>query len=113
MKYVAIAALLLLTACAGQQQIIEKPVFIEKPELIVPGVAPAEQYSVEWYVITKENVLPLIDEFEKNGQQFVLFAVTPTGYQNLSMNMAEIRRYIEQQNVTVKAYRVYYGKEKQ
>jgi hypothetical protein len=111
MKYVALIGLLLLTACTRQQQIVEKPVFIEKPELMVPSVSPAEQYSVEWHVITKENVLPLIDEFERNGQQFVLFAVTPAGYQNLSLNMAEIRRYIEQQNAVVLAYRDYYKKE--
>lgn len=110
MKYIVITSLLLLAACADGPKIIEKPVMIDKPELIVPNVQPVEQYGFEWTVVTKENLPALIKEFEDKGQPLVLFGLTPMGYQNLAMDMAELRRYIAQQQAIVLAYKNYYAK---
>lgn len=113
MKYLAVASLLLLAACGGGPKIIEKPVMVDKPELIVPNVAPVEQYGFEWVVVTKENLAALIKEFEDKGQPLVLFGLTPMGYQNLAMDMAELRRYIAQQQAIVLAYKNYYAKKEE
>jgi hypothetical protein len=38
----------------------------------------------------------------------VLFALTPDGYQAISINGAEMRRYIQQLNAIILAMRAYY-----
>ena len=60
--------------------------------------------DVKWYTVTTDN----IDEFEKNFEtdngDLVFFAISVPHYENLSLNLADIRRFIEQQ----KAIIVYY-----
>ena len=47
-------------------------------------------------------------EIEKRGGVVTLFALTPQGYQNLSLNTSELRRYIQQQNAVIAAMKKYY-----
>ena len=52
---------------------------------------------VEWKVLTPE----IMDEYltdlkEGNAPTNVYYGVSPVGYENLSVNMAEIKRYIRQ-----------------
>jgi hypothetical protein len=61
-------------------------------------------------VITPENYNQKIEELSTKGN-VVLFALTSAGYQNLSMNVAELRKYIQQQNAVVAAYKDYYKKD--
>jgi hypothetical protein len=60
--------------------------------------------DVKWYTVTTDN----IDEFEKNfeneNSDLVFFAISVPHYENLSLNLADIKRYIQQQ----KAIIVYY-----
>ena len=60
--------------------------------------------DIKWYTVTTDN----IDEFEKNFENdngdLVFFAISVPHYENLSLNLADIRRFIEQQ----KAIIVYY-----
>ena len=104
------SALMLLGACSMLPKTIEKPVLYEKPELFLPSPKPTEQLGVEWQVITSENLPALIKEAEAKGQPLVLFGLTPLGYQNLAMNMADLRRYIEQQNAIIYSYKEYYAR---
>jgi len=110
MKHVMLCLLVLLAACGRNEKIIEKPVPIEKTELIVPDVRPVEQYDFEWIVVTQQNFAEVVKNLESKGQTVVLFAVTPQGYQNLSMNIAELRSFIVQQQSVIVSYKTYYGK---
>ena len=60
--------------------------------------------DVKWYTVTTDN----IDEFEKNfeneNSDLVFFAISVPHYQNLSLNLAEIRRFIEQQQAIIVYY---------
>ena len=60
--------------------------------------------DIKWYTVTTDN----IDEFEKNFENdngdLVFFAISVPHYQNLSLNLAEIRRYIEQQQAIIVYY---------
>ena len=102
-------ASLLLAGCAGKQpKIIDKPVLYDRPELVLPKVQPVTQTKVEWVVITAANAEEKLN-YLKTKQNVTYFALTAQGYQNLSMNVAELRRYIEQQNAVVAAYQAYYA----
>jgi len=54
--------------------------------------------TVEWFVLTRDNIDEKIEEIEKyQGGDFVVFAITPQGYENMAENLKELRRYILQQ----------------
>ena len=76
--------------------------------MAVSAPAPAVQQPVNWIVITKDNAAEKIAELERSQGVVALFALTPQGYQNLSINVAELRRYIQQQNAVLAAVREYY-----
>jgi len=103
-------ALFLLAGCASPApMVIEKPILVDRPSLMIQVPQPAEQYDFEWVVITKANAEVRFKELESKGI-VVLFALTPNGYQSLSMGGAELRRYIQQQQSVIAAYKAYYDK---
>ena len=52
---------------------------------------------VEWKVLTPAVMDEYLDDLEKGeAPTNVNYGVSPTGYENLSLNMAEIKRYIKQ-----------------
>ena len=102
-----IAGLLLLTAC-GSSTILTTPVVQQRPTLTVPTLTAAQQLPIEWYIITRENAETKLREIEQSQGSVTLFATSAQGYQNLSLNVAELRRYIVQQNAVIAALREYY-----
>lgn len=100
----------LLAACGstGGPTVLTKTEFQDRPKFVAPEVQPARQTDVKWIVITKDNFAQKIAELEKTQGEITFFALTPQGYQNLSVNIAELRRYIEQQNATFAAVKKYY-----
>ena len=99
---------LLLAGCASKPKVVDKPILYDRPELVLPKVQPATQSKVEWVVITAANAEEKLN-YLKTQQNVTYFALTAQGYQNLSMNVADLRRYIEQQNAVVAAYQAYYA----
>ena len=62
--------------------------------------------DVTWFVITKENYEEQIDKVETLlGGDFVVIALTPTGYESMAYNLQEIRRFIRQQKEIILYYR--------
>lgn len=103
----------LLIGCATQPpKTISVPVEITKEQLILPAVSPAEQYPFDWYVITPDNSQDKLEAIAKASGAPVAIAVTPDGYNNLNLSIAELRKYIEQLQAVVEAYRQYYLKDK-
>jgi len=62
--------------------------------------------NVRWYVITEDNLEEKVAEISQDlGGDFVVFAMTPQGYENMAYNMQELRRYILQQKEIIIYYR--------
>lgn len=101
---------LFLAGC-NTTTVYDKPVLVDRTELIVPQVQPVSQSNMQWIVITPENANQKMKELQADGILTVL-ALTPEGYKNLSMNVAELRRYIQQQHAVIAAYQEYYKNEK-
>lgn len=57
----------------------------DRPAL--PNPQPVEMLDVDWKVVTPDT-LP--------EGRYVLFALTPQQYESLSLNMAELRRWIDE-----------------
>jgi hypothetical protein len=107
-KILLLCGTLLLAGCNETTKVFDKPVLVDRAELIVPQVQPAIQNDVDWIVLTPSNVDAKMKEMETKGGPVVLFAVTPLGYETLAMNAAEMRRYVIQQNTVIAAYQKYY-----
>jgi hypothetical protein len=85
-----------------------KTVAQDKVPLNLKEPSPLEPRKVEWFIITPENANEVFAELEKKKYDVVLFGLTDDGYENLSLNMAEIRTYILKQRAVIKSYKDYY-----
>ncbi len=61
---------------------------------------------VKFYVVTEKNYEEFKERFKKENGEFVFYAMSVPSYENLALDMAELRRYIEQQKEII----IYYEK---
>jgi hypothetical protein len=102
-----LSALLILSACSPTSEATPRTVtetrFIERDIPIQPRPAPVNLNDVAWTILTQQNINEFARQFESNPD--AVFVVTDmNGYQNLALNMAELRRYIEQQQSLIVYY---------
>ena len=101
---------LLLNGCAGlavkelQSYKIEK----KREPLNIPNPEPLSLVDVEWIVVTKDNVDEVMEKVKAEGGDYALFAVTDEGYKKLSLNFADIRNKLHEQNQIILSYKEYY-----
>ena len=73
----------------------------------VPIVARPKQVQlndVKIYVVSKENYEEFVKDFEAKNGGDAYIAISVKDYENLSLNFAELRRYIEQQKQIILYY---------
>lgn len=73
----------------------------------VPLVArpkPVNLNDVKIYVVTEENFEEFKEEFYAKNGETAWIAISVKDYENLSLNFAELRRYIEQQKEVIVYY---------
>jgi len=91
-----LSALLILSACTPTTETITQTEYIEREIPIQARPRGVNLNDVEWVVVNTNNIDEFAQRFEENPNA-VFFATTAQGYENLSVNLAELRRYIEQQ----------------
>ena len=115
MKTVLFLALLLVSGCSilGSSRDIPEV----KPVEVVTVVKKAPTYHpplpnqidpvpVEWTVLNPELMQEYLDDLnEGNAPTNAWYALTTKGYENLSTNMAEVKRYLRQVLSILKYYR--------
>ena len=60
--------------------------------------------DVKIYVVNKDNYDEFVADFTKKNGSLVFIAISIKDYENLSLNFAELRRYIEQQKQIIVYY---------
>lgn len=107
-----LALTLSLSGCGlFQKQTQPEPVEIQtKPREVAiyqpPFPAPVRLEPVRWFVITADNLEEKLAELrDLQGGNYVVFAMTPQSYENVSYNIQELRRYIGQQTEIILYYR--------
>jgi len=101
----------ILSACAGTPAPTTAIVTVEKPTMMLPNVDRIKLTDVEWSVITKDakiNTDGHIDTVWKKTSGGSLFAVTSRGYEDISVNMANMTKIVKQLQAQVQAYKDYY-----
>jgi len=100
-------------ASACSRTAVQEPVEIrtrpaEMPELILPNADPIQTRPVEWIIITEENYEQVFQRLKNNRREPVLIGLTDQGYENLALNLNDLRTFIQQQNSIILAYRNFY-----
>ena len=112
-KLILVGILLTLASCSNVKELLTiKPVIVEKPALIINKPRPVKSEVVNFIVITKDNMEEKFKELGKTEKDIVVFGLTNQSYKALSLSVADLRRYIIQQNAVIKAYKEYYEPEK-
>lgn len=101
--------LLLISGCASQPNRIEVSATpVDRPELTLPNADRLNMRDIKWIIVTNENYEEVFNDLQKDGSPVALFGVTDKGYENLSLNLSDLRAYIQQQNAIIAAYENYY-----
>ena len=100
---------LILSSCSTWnplKQIEVKTVEVERQ--IPPQNRPPKirmNTNMRWWVVTEENFKEFKAAFQKiNGDPLVAYVISVKDYETLALNMAEIKRYIEQQKSIIVYY---------
>jgi len=97
-------SVILLTSCSTPEpEIITRTEFVEKDVPIQNRPRGVSLNDVEWRVVTSENLDAFLEEISV-GDGYVFYAISVSDYENLSLNLAELRRYILQQRELIVYY---------
>ena len=101
---------LLTSACSAPVQQIEvsaKP--IDRPTLTLPNADRLDMRNVDWIIITPDNAEEVFARLQAERKSVALFALTDKGYEAISLNINDLRTYIQQLQAIIVAYEGYYA----
>lgn len=93
------------------EKIITKEVLVKKLPLNIKNPEPIDWQGVKWMIITPETYNDRVEELKQDGKSLAIFALDKDSYEAISINMAEILKYLEEQNFILAQYREYYESE--
>ena len=108
-RFLTISSLVLLLTLTSGCSLIPKQVevqtkFVEKQIPIQGHPKGVTMYPVEFFAVTDENYEEFREKFGKDNPDIVYFALSVPDYENLSLNIGELKRYIEQQKTIIIYY---------
>lgn len=104
-------SLLILSGCVPVKKEIEvltKP--IDFPILDISPPDPVKMNPVVWKVITENNYKEIFDKKNKSDEIIFFVALNEKSFKNLSLNNANILKFIRDQKAVIVAYKKYYEK---
>ena len=100
--------LLLSSGCSivpREKEVIVQTVEVEKRIPLQTNPKQLQFNDVYWHVVTEANFDEFIEKFKKeNGNAWVFYAISVRSYESMALNMAELKRYIEQQKQIILYY---------
>ena len=102
MKYLLFLSILALSGCVSSKPVPVPPVDVPELEIIEPSLpTPVTLEAPTFYVLTEKN----FQSFFNNTGEGSAFSVSAQGYEILSRNVQEMRRYILELQKTIEAYK--------
>jgi hypothetical protein len=77
---------------------------VEKEIPVQPHPKGVTVYPTYFYTVNEENLEEFLERFEKENGDVVFFAISVPHYENLSLTMADLKRYIGQQKSLILYY---------
>jgi len=107
-NYLIVLSLILLSSgCSSWKPLTEVVTETKIIERNIPTQERPKQVSLEdiqWYVVTEKNMNEFIERFEDENGTLVFYAMSVRDYETLSLNMADLKRYILQQKEIIVYY---------
>ena len=100
---------LLMSSCSSWPKLKQIEIKTVQVERVIPTQnrpRPIIMNNIKFYVVTSENFEEFKKRYEKDNGTFLFYALSVRDYETLALNMAEIKRYIEQQKQII----IYYEK---
>ena len=100
---------LIISNCSSWPKLKQIEIKTVQVERIIPTQnrpRPLNMNDIKFYVVTSENFEDFKKRYEKDNGTFLFYALSVRDYETLAINMAEIKRYIEQQKHII----IYYEK---
>lgn len=101
---ILITALLFSGCFWDDQEVLTIEKVIEKKIVKAPRPAPVDMIGVQFNVVTEENVEQFRKDNVYTNGELVFIAMSVKDYENLSLNMSELKRYIDQSVHVIKYY---------
>jgi len=101
--------LLLTSGCSTWERLKRVEIKTVEVERVIPTQNHPRAVSmgdVYFYVVTEDTLDAFKERFVKEQGDFVFYAISVRDYETIALNMAELKRYIEQQQVII----IYYEK---
>ena len=112
-EYLKVSSLLLLilvlSSCSSWPKLTQIEVQTVEVERRIPTQNRPQPITMnkgmKWWVVTEENFQEFKKKFEEeNGDPLVAYVLSVRDYETLALNMAEIKRYIQQQKEIIIYY---------
>ena len=100
---------LLISSCSSWPKLKQIEIKTVQVERVIPTQnrpRPINMNNIKFYVVTSDNFEDFKKRYEKDNGTFLFYALSVRDYETLAINMAEIKRYIEQQKHII----IYYEK---
>lgn len=110
-KILLISSFTLLTACASQEKVVVQTEIIKADIPTQARPKPVSLSNIKFYVVTKDNLNDFLKTFEKENNDIVFYSMSVKDYEKMSLNIAELRRYIIQQDKIILYYETAVKKE--
>ena len=101
------AALLTLMGCSSlmpEPKIVTVTNTVKTTVPIVAHPKGVQISNVKIYVVTADNYDEFVEKFTAKNGELAYIAISVKDYENLSLNFAELKRYIEQQKQIIVYY---------
>ena len=95
----------------NEEKIVTQEVYIEKTPLDLNMPSSVEWRDFEFVVVTPDNYEEVLKELRDSGKSTALFALNEDSYENLSIVVTDMKRYMGEQKVIIMEYKNYYEKE--
>jgi len=105
---VLVCTLVLVSACSNPAEKLEITTITQpRPPLVLADPDVLTLRSVGWLVLTKDNFEEEMLKMEEKGVTPVVFALTTGDYENLALNLSDLRTYLQQQKAIIVSYAEY------
>lgn len=111
MKWLLIPTIAILLSSCGQisfkrsePPVVVKTEYVERQIPIQQRPVAVQMADVQWYVVNESNLEDFLKRIKNDSGEVVFMAISPKGYENLALGLADLRRYIGQQKEIIVYY---------
>tara|TARA_B110000444_G_C18826024_1_gene590374 strand:+ start:1781 stop:2167 length:387 start_codon:yes stop_codon:yes gene_type:complete len=90
------------------ERVVTKEVLVQKIPLNLKSPDKFVWMDVEYIIITPENYEEKLSELQEDGKSVALYALDTDSYEALSINIANVLKYMKEQKLILAKYKEYY-----